>query len=310
MTLTADEQELLDFGVGALPDWVSPSDPILTAAAKPMGAARAIGDYLFKQALITTADGPTATTPDWLNQHARDRGTSRQLGESDAALAARLRVIPDALTRPAILAAANAVLSAAGVSGQAALLEMPRDGAWIGRYFTIQQSDPGGGVFAHLGSAMTFTPATPFMRGIQQIWTPPSVFPGTRYRLQIQFANDSGNNGTFEIIGLVGNAMVYANPSGVDRAADTAAVSVITRLDATGNPTDGPTTYVGGSPVSGGFARSFCNRGWRVVQARPFELRLILPFGTSAGTAASVAESIRLKKAAGYVVAIEVRQHP
>lgn len=298
MTLTADEQELLDFGVGALPDWVAPNDPILTAAAKPMGAARAFGDYLFKQALITTADGPTATTPDWLNQHARDRGTSRQFGESNAALAARLRVVPDALTRPAILAAANAVLAAAGVLGTATLLEMPRDGAWLGTYQPITQPTPGG-VFATLGAQTTFTPAGGGIGGLsaQPAWTPPTVFPGTRYQAVIASAGHSGNNGTFEITGLLGNSLVYTNGASVPDGGDTTATVTINRMDALGNVTDG-------------HARSYCNRGWRVGQARPFELRLILPFGTDAGTAASVAESIRLKKAAGYVVAIEVRQHP
>lgn len=300
MTLSAEEQELLDFGTGALPDWVSPTDPILTAAAKPMGAARAFSSYLFKQALITTSEGPTATTPDWTNQHARDRGTSRQAGESTAALQARLRVVPDALTRSAILAAANAVLTASGVVGQAALIELPRDGAWIGTYRPILQVTPGG-VFATLGSQMTFTPRPGLVgiggMGAQPIWTSPAVFPGTRYGAIIGSADNTANNGTFEVTGLIGNAIVYTNPSGVAAPADSGAIAIIYHMDASGNVTDG-------------FARAYVNRGWRVGQVTPPTILMILPFGTDAGTQASIEESVRLKKAAGYKVIVERRLNP
>lgn len=300
MTLTADEQELLNFGVGALPDWIAPNDPILTAAAKQMGGARAFSDYLFKQTLITTADGPTSTTPDWLNQHARDRGTSRQAGESNDALATRLRVVPDALTRGAILTAVNAVLASSGVSGQAALLELPRDASWVGNQEPIVQTAVSGGVFAHFGSLMAYTPAPGAVLASPILWQSQSVFPTTRFFVRIQTAANSLNNGTFEITGLLGNAILFSNPSGVNDATDTTAFINIFRADASGNALDG----------AAGFARTYVNRGYRVTNGAQHVLLLILPFGTDAGTQASILETVRLKKAAGFKVIVERRLNP
>lgn len=293
MSLTPDEQSLYDFARNALPSWLKDTDEFLVAAAKTFGLTLAHAKDLMSQALITQAVGATSTTPDWLNQHARDRGTSRQQGEGDAALQERLRSTPDALTRAAILDAANAILTAAGVAGSAALLELPRDAAWIGDYDVFNVGDPGG-VFAHAGSLMSFTSA---LDEIRFPWTPASVFPGTRYRVTITLADNGGNNGTFEVVGLVGNAILYSNASGVNNAADGSANVVFTRLDALGNPTDG-------------FARAYVGRGWRVTRPRPFGVLVILPFGTSAGTAASVLASIRGKKAAGFKVLVERRANP
>lgn len=297
MTLTADEQELLNFGVGALPDWIAPDDPLLRAAAKVIGAARATGDYLFKQALITTADGPTATSPDWINQHARDRGTSRQAGEGDDALRARLRNVPDAITRDAILTAANAVLIAAGVSGQAVMLELPRDAAYIGTHAAIPQGGAGvGGSFAHFGSMMVFTP-TPGTEFVAQPWVSPSVFPGIGFKVLIQNAVNAANNGAFDVTGMLGNGIVYNNTVGVNNAADATAFGVIFRFDRLGAQQDP-------------FARAYVNRGYRVTNGAQHVLLLILPFGTDAGTQASVLEAVRLKKAAGFKVIVERRLNP
>ncbi|HSR79110.1 MAG TPA: hypothetical protein VLN57_21230 [Xanthobacteraceae bacterium] len=289
-TLTTAEQELLDFATGALPSWVRSPDEVLASAAKTIAMARAQGDYLFSQALITQATGATATTPDWLDQHARDRGTSRQAGETDPMLQQRLRVIPDAITRQAILDAANAILAAAGVAGSAALLELPRDAAWLGTYTALTGT---GGTFVQVGTISKFTPTA--------LWTVPpfqaaNVTPQASWQLVISGAASSGNNGTRAITGLEGNAALVANTSGV-AGADATVTWRAQRLDALGNVTDG-------------HARSFVGRGWRVITPRPFTLLVILPFGTSAGVAASVAESVRLKKAAGYRVIVERRLNP
>jgi len=155
MALTHDEQELYDFGRNALPKWLKRDDEFLTAAAKMMGSPRAIVDYLFEQTLITHATGPGAGTPDWLNQHARDRGTSRQAGETDPALQQRLRLIPDALTRQALLDAVNGILAGVGIVGNAALVELPRDAAYLGHFQPLIGT---GGTFTQSGTTSTFTP--------------------------------------------------------------------------------------------------------------------------------------------------------
>jgi hypothetical protein len=68
----------------------------------------------------------------WLEQHGRDRGISKQAGESDAAYRLRLRVLEEAVTPASILAIANAVLAAAGVAGSARMFELPRDALYLG----------------------------------------------------------------------------------------------------------------------------------------------------------------------------------
>lgn len=291
MTLTPEAQELFDFAIGALPSWLRANDEVLTASASMMALARAQSAYLFGQALITTAEGATATTPDWLNQHARDRGTSRQAGETDPVLQQRLRVIPDALTRQAILDAANAILAAAGVVGSAAMLELPRDGAWIGVYDAMAGV---GGTFTQVGSVSKFTPDT--LPWPTPPFRSPSVFPELISNLAISGAASAGNNGVRPTTGIDGNAAIVTNASGV-AGVDATVDWKIHRADGLGNSTDG-------------FARSFVGRGWRVAANRPLKLLVILPFGTSAGTQASVAESIRTKKAAGFRVIVEARQIP
>lgn len=289
--LTTEEQELVDFATGALPDWVRSPDEVLVSAAKSVTLARTHGEYLFTQSLITLATGPTADSPDWLDQHARDRGTSRQAGETDPVLQARLRVVPDAITRQALLDAANAILAAAGVSGSAALLELPRDAAYLGSFTALTGT---GGSFAQSGSVTRFTPtALPWP-------TPPfqaaSVTPVLSWQLVISGAAASGNNGTRAITGLDGDAAMVSNASGV-AGADPTVTWKAQRLDVAGNVTDG-------------FHRVYLSRGYRLTQSRPFEIIVILPFGASAGVQNSVRESLRLKKAAGYKLTVERRLNP
>lgn len=80
-----------------------------------------------RQTVISTSEGP------WLIEHARGRGYSPQAGETDATLRARIRVPPDAVTVPALLAIVNAILTGGGVSGMARIEEVPMpQGAFVG----------------------------------------------------------------------------------------------------------------------------------------------------------------------------------
>lgn len=294
MALTDDEQELYDFAHDALPHWIKRDDEFLTAAAKTFGGPggpRELIAYLFDQTLITHATGPGVGTPDWLNQHARDRGTSRQAGEDDPALQQRLRLSPDALTRQAVLDAANGILAAAGVSGTAAMLELPRDGAFAGKYTQLAGV---GGTFVQAGTVSQFTPAD--LPWPVPPFTAPTVAPGQTWQLVISGAASGGNNGTRTITGLLDNAALVTNGAGA-AGADPTVVWAARRLDVTGNVTDG-------------FARAYVGRGFRASTSRPFKILIILPFGTDAGTAASVLASIRGKKAAGFGVIVERRLNP
>lgn len=287
MALTDEEQQLFDFAKGSLPPWVRDRDEFLTAAAKQFGSVRELVAYLFGQALITSSTGPGSDTPDWLAQHARDRGSSRQAGEGDAALQQRLRLIPDALTRQALLDAANGILAAAGVAGSAALVELPRDGAWLGPSMPFSGT---GGTFTQAASTTRFTPA-------ELPWLAEATAYGPiGYQLVVSGAIDSGNNGTRTVTGFDGDAVVVTNSSGVART-DAGVSWTVQRTDDLGNVTDG-------------FARAYADRGYRTSATRPTMLIMILPFGTTAGTAASIDASIRAKKAGGVALVIERRMVP
>ena len=282
MALTAEEQRYYDFAKAALPPWVPDPDEFLAGAAKLFGGVDATIRYLFGQALISTATGPDTGTPDWLNQHAADRGTRRQLGETTPALRERLRTFPDALTRASLLAVADAQLSIAGVSGSAAMVELPRDMAHSGVYAT----DTGvGGTFTKVGNVVTFTPdgawAAPPYRD-------PSIVPVRTHKLTIAGAASAGNDGTRTIDGLTGDGAFYTNAGGVAEADPTVAWTV-EHYDPEGNLRDG-------------FTRAYSQRGYRSSRLRPQTIVIILPYGTSAAVAAGVAEAVRQRKAAGIVV--------
>lgn len=85
------------------------NDGDVEACATMMEAAEGQLHGWTREARLATAGGK------WLNQHARDRGTARQAGESDATLRQRLRTPPDAITPPAMRAALEALAATAGV---------------------------------------------------------------------------------------------------------------------------------------------------------------------------------------------------
>lgn len=295
MALTADDQLFLDFALAALPRWMNPSDEFLHGAAKIFGSSvKAQLDYWFSQTLIGNATGATATTPDWLRQHARDRGTDRQNGESDVALRARLRNVPDALTRGALIDAANAILTAEGIVGSATMVEMPRDAAHLG---TFTANTGTGGTFATVGLSpgFQFTPTVPFA-------APPYRDPAVirliqKFSITIAGAANAANNGTFPITGMNANAATYSNAAGV-AGVDAGATWTINKLDRRGNALNG-------------HGKAFCSRGFRCTHAgKPASFVLMLPFGASAGTLASIAEMLRQKKAAGILAIVERRLNP
>jgi hypothetical protein len=303
MALTDDEQELLDFALASLPHWFSAPErdfAIEGGMAKQLGAAKAQIAYWFGQTLITSATGPGVDTPDWLNQHAKDRGTRRQASESDGALRIRLRQYPDALTRELLLAIAQDMIDEAGVSGTVAMVELRRDRAHlvtnapqsgVGSIFAASVLYPGKRLVA--GSA-----------GIAEGWLAPPLFGqgvvhlgDVAHKIVIAGAS-AGNNGTFAIEALEGNSAVITNGSAVDEVKPFATWRV-DRYDADGNLLTGGT----------GRAEAYLSRGYRCGSTYPTIL-LILPYGTDADLAAGVLEAIRQRKAAGVRVIVERRTSP
>jgi hypothetical protein len=297
MALTTNQQELLDFALSGLPGWFQAEGramEFLGGCAVLFDAARNQLDYWFSQALIGSAVGATSTTPDWLGQHAADRDTRRQAAEGDPALRARLKNVPDALNRQSLVDAAQAIVDASGVVGDVAIVEPLR---YWRAFFVTNVADAGvGGTFTVTGSVITFEPTVPFAR-------PPfkSFEPTRGHQLTLSGSSSAGNDGAFEITDLDEDAAVYAN-GGAVAGADPTVVWRVDLLDGDGN-------VLTDDGAGGGRSDSYLSRGYRMATRRA-ALILILPYGTTAGTAAGIVEMLRQKKAAGIGVIIERRLSP
>lgn len=295
MALTPEEQKLLDFALGSLPTWFREQlreFEFTGGSATLVRDAQEALEYWFSQALITTAVGATGSDPDWLNQHAADRGTSRQDGESDAELRSRLRTFSDALTLPVML---EAVQDIAGVG--AAIVEASYNRSFMHDW----TADTGtGGVFSGTAPNMEFTPDTPFQNGVANLATSGFFVPRLANG-DITFAgsNSAGNDGTFTITGVDGNKVLYTNGSGVAET-DGGTGWTHTKRDSSSN-----------NNIMDGFAATYLSRGHRLLDPPPpHKLIVILPFGCTAGTVSSVQEAMRQKKGAGLVITVECRQNP
>lgn len=130
MAYSVSEQSLYDHLRGTLPSWffqtsASPEE-IWGAYVKLFDAARAQADGWGNYARILEATGI------WLDQHAVDRGTARQAGESDEELRTRIRVPEDSVTLGALLTRVQAILTASGIpSPSVAIVELRRDKAFF-----------------------------------------------------------------------------------------------------------------------------------------------------------------------------------
>lgn len=286
MSLTTEEQKFYDWVKQALPNHYFTEErmvEMLNGFAKMYGGVDSNNTSLFSQTLIGTA---TNQPPDFLDLHAQDRGTNRQLNETDAALRARLQNIPDALTVDAITQAVQDTLDAAGLVGDFGLLELRPNKA----FFSTNTADTGtGAVIDETGGLVNFTPNTGLAR-------PPQF---GEY-ITISGSANPLNDGTFEVLGLDENAVLYENLSAVD-ATDATLTWSISRVD------------IQGSEISG-FADAYMDRGFRTglssEQPPPPAFIVILPYPCTAATSQSVVESLRQKRGAGIVVVVECRTTP
>lgn len=309
MALTSEEQELVSAVNAAMPGWFKSdtrAQEDLGMMAKIFGPVRALGDHWLKtQSMITLAAGATLTEPDWLAQHARDRGTWRQGGEITDTLRYRLRALPSAttaasVTRTAILAMIAELLASELIAGVAALYEAPRDSAYM--IDVVGQATGTGGTFSGPDGSgrMIFLPTTPFP-------FPPIAQGGRVKSVKLVFASatSAANNGTFDVIDLVGNGARFTNGSGV-AGADASVTWAVRRMATATQQIDGfPYSYVydhnDAVAVNVAAADRLATGGLASIIA-------ILPVGTPAPLADAIAEQIRRIRAAGVVSTVERRQ--
>lgn len=294
MAFTASEQELYDFAIDSLPKWfreVSRSEEELNAMVKVFDAARLQIEVYFSQSRILLATGTGET--DWLNQHAKDRGTSRIPGEMDPSLRERIRSTDDALTRSAILDAVQGVMTAEGLGGTPAMVEL----RWDRAFFRSALSNDGtGGEFFGTAPDMEFLPLTP-----SEVAGSFPVNAASRFirNTKVLFSGSSsgGNDGEFLITDLNGDRWQFQNGGGVAEV-DATAIWSLRHYDPSDNLLDG-------------FKDAYFSRGHRMgASGLPNTFIIILPFGCTQTTVEAVGEAIRQKKAGGFRHLVECRQNP
>ena len=287
---SAEELALLGWLESSIPRWLWLDDQAQEAWAATVKSLRVVQDQIKGW---NDATFILSATDIWLNQHAKDRGTTRQNTETDAALQGRLRNPQDALTRATILNAVQTILTAQSIAGTPAMVELPRDCAALGTF--TADTGTGGTVALVSGTTFKFTPTVPFA-------APPYLNPALirmiqSYSLTIAGAGNAGNNGTFTVTGLDGAAAKFTNASGV-AAVEAGATWTVNKLDRQGNAMN---TH----------GKSFCSRGFRVTHAgTPSTIVIILPYGSNGATVTSVRAMLQQKKAAGFLVLIESRANP
>jgi hypothetical protein len=258
MALTPDEQAVFDAAVAAMPSWYTDDErqrEDLAMFAKVIGRSLTEAKALIAKTVIggwpgdprPSAPGPvysgqTLVEPDWLNQHARDRDTSRALGETNVSLRARIRNVVDVVTRKSLLAAVAEILTAENLLTTGLdMIELPRDGAFFGEHGTPSGT---GGTFAKSGNTITFTPTVrfslpPYHRSTAAMGDPELTGGEIKtksgeikaFQVVITGAADAGNDGTFDPTGLAGNGVTWTNAAGV-AGADAGVSWTIKRLDA------------------------------------------------------------------------------
>lgn len=275
--------------LAAFPRWFSEAEiphEILEAYSEIFQDAEDQSTFWQERTYIDIAD---SGAPDWLNQHAKDRGTYRQSGESDAQLRTRLRSIPDALHRQTLIDAAQSIIDAAAVVGTVYLIELRRDCAFFSEW-TPQGGT--GGEFSTVGADAKFVPDVKFpfppYRDIQEEFN---------FRLTFSSSNSAGNDGSYFITGLDGDGALYTNGSHVAEV-DPGVGWILERFD----------TYVTPNQLVD-YKDAYFDRGDRIGSSQN-TIIVMLPYGTTAALARVVEESIRQKKGAGIILKVERRLNP
>jgi hypothetical protein len=276
MAYTANEQQLYDHLKASIPSWFfqrsgSPEE-IWGAYVKLYDAARNQVDAWRAQTMILAATGI------WLDQHAADRGATRQASETDAALRTRIRVSEDAVTLAALKSHVQAIMTAAGVpSPLVGFLELRKDRAHLQEdQFVVQWGGTGAG---QTRSGVFCTLATTTIN---------PLLARDYLNRSVTITGGSGpDNVTTSISSATSSSITWINGAGTTNPSPVGLV--VTML---------PRKY------------AYVGRGYRMGQQRPLKLIIILPYGTPASARKAVDEYVRSHKAGGYAHVLEVRGVP
>lgn len=115
--MPATTQDQLDQILRRLPPRYEASEAVLSGGAAQLALVLNAGEDLKASGYFEGA------TVQWLTLHAAGYGLVRATGEPDASLRARLRNVGDSVTRPALLAAVDALLVERGSAVPAVMIE-------------------------------------------------------------------------------------------------------------------------------------------------------------------------------------------
>lgn len=285
-------QDYIDHVLNALPKWFSNRSREFENVKAFAEIFQAVEDQAViwrSQANILTAVGAVTDEPDWLAQHAHDRDTRRQENETDVALRERLRTFSDALLISVLLTAAQAIVDAEGIVGTVAILELRPNRAFMAKLDSGGLST--GGTFIGTAPNMSFVPDAGLIK------LNPKYDSVANHQFIFSGSNSAGNDGTFQITGVLNDGGSYQNGSGVAEV-DATVDWTLQRLNAGGEVLD-----------AGAKQQSYFSRGYRLGSAVA-TLVVMLPFGCTEATRLSVIESFRTKKGAGVRVLVECRTSP
>ena len=290
------KQDYIDHVIGSLPHWFVENERIkelIQGFAEMYCRAEEQSVFFQQMSFIDQAfDGP----PDWLNQHAIDRGLLRQGGETNPALRDRIRGLDDAVNYPSVLAAAQAIIDAAGIVGDVHLLELRENRAF---YLTRGDQSGTGGQFTDLNDGadgFAFEPTS----GITI--SPTSSTTANSFILEITGANSPDNDGQHVVDGAYLTGPSYNDPTGVAEADPTVTWSMY-QANASGTNTSNfkDAFFMDHTdPNACGFRMS--NSGATLV--------VILPFGCTQTTLDAITELLYNIKGAGVQLLVECRQNP
>lgn len=268
-------------------------DEVVDTMLDMVNTARRHTDNIQRNSFIQTAQD---SGPDWVDMHARNRGTMRQDGESTDDLRARIRYRQPQVSNVAIEAAIAEIVSGATVfdlEGHAASLA------------EITGESGTGATFVKDGSNIKFTPDSwsghPWVLDVLR-----RRGPWVSSKIVISGAVDAGNDGTFDIASFDDDAIVWANASGASRV-DAGVSWELQMIDPDGQNTSGwKSSYIGRGYRLGAGPKLYSDNVKRI----PGALIVILPYAATASQEAAVRERLRQSMAAGVLLILERRTTP
>jgi hypothetical protein len=280
--MTDEEEILYSFAKASVPRWLfarARSEEEMGALIKIFDRARQQIVYWASTTFIGMANGSIGGQPDWLGQHARERGTERQDGETDDALRARLRNREDAVTVPALLLLIADMLAAEALTVDGyGIVELRKDRA----FFNTNVPATGTGIDPDDYFVQTVDSTTLYVASAP--WAPWML--GQTLTISGSYASD--NDGDYVITGFDGSTgLRYFNING------------------------GPEPFPGTWSIGTGRKVAYLSRGYRMSSdGRAAGIVAITPYGVSEALRLAIHEALRLRKAAGVPHITERRINP